>query len=102
MKIVSSRDIGRAVRRKRKQLGLTQAQLAQQFGSDQGWISRVENGKDTVGLGAALRLMNSLGLTLSVDDQDAESQSKPASATQSLVPAPAVDLADLIQKHKKL
>lgn len=40
-------DVGRLIRKARKQQGWSQADLAQKLGSTQKWVSRVETGKAT-------------------------------------------------------
>lgn len=64
MLVRSSADLGRLVRAERLRLGLTQAQLASRHGTTQRWISMVESGKDATRLGAALRLLATLGVAL--------------------------------------
>lgn len=64
MPIRSATDLGRLVKAERLRRGLTQAQLATLHGTTQRWISLVESGKDATRLGAALRLLGTLGVVL--------------------------------------
>ncbi|WP_417842129.1 helix-turn-helix transcriptional regulator [Terasakiella sp.] len=73
MKILSTTDIGRAIRNKRKAMKLNQGQLAKRLAVSQPWISDVENGKDTVSLGGVLRVLAHLGLSVHVDDRNQNS-----------------------------
>lgn len=58
--------IGRAARRQRRQLGLTQAELAGLCGVGVRFVSELETGKPGLEMGRALHVMEQLGLTLRV------------------------------------
>ena len=58
--IVDATDFGRAVRAARKEVGLSQVQLAQRCGCSQRFVSEVERGKASAELGRALSLMAAL------------------------------------------
>ncbi|MBQ6779809.1 MAG: helix-turn-helix transcriptional regulator [Treponema sp.] len=60
--IADSTDFGNALRTRRKQLGYTQAYLAEFTGFSVSFISDLENGKPTAELGKALHLANLLAL----------------------------------------
>lgn len=62
MKIVSSKEFGNEIRKKRKEMGYTQAFLSDVSGFSVSFISDVENGKPTVELEKVLRLANLLAL----------------------------------------
>ena len=62
MNVVSSADFGLALRARRKELGYTQAMLAEFTGFSVSFLSDLENGKPTAELGKALYLANLLGL----------------------------------------
>lgn len=62
MRITDAASFGRALRERRKMLGYTQAFLADVSGFSVSFISDLENGKETVELGRAIRLANLLGL----------------------------------------
>lgn len=51
----------------RKQRGLSQGQLASEFGASQAWISRVEKGYQKTWIGQVFRLAVYLGVVLSVE-----------------------------------
>jgi y4mF family transcriptional regulator len=63
-KIVSVADIGRAIRRKRKDIGARQENAASLCGVGTTFLSHLENGKETVELGKALQVLKSLGLEI--------------------------------------
>lgn len=57
-------DIGRQVKRQRKQLGMNQAELAMVSGTGVRFISDLENGKETCEVGKVLKVLASLGLKI--------------------------------------
>ena len=69
MKITSSKDFGKAMRERRKELGYTQAYLAEYTGFSTSFISNLENGKETADLGTAIFLMNLLGMDLEAKER---------------------------------
>lgn len=56
------RDVAAAVRGRRKDLGLTQAELAARVGVSRAWINAVEAAKPSVEFDLLLRLFDHLGL----------------------------------------
>jgi y4mF family transcriptional regulator len=63
----TSEALGHAVRAARKQLGLTQPQLALAAGVGVRFIVELEAGKPTVRLESILRVLNALGGSLAVE-----------------------------------
>jgi y4mF family transcriptional regulator len=66
--IQTSRAFGSAVRRARKDQGLSQADLAARAGVGRPWLSELETGKRTAELGRALSVLSALGLALTFVD----------------------------------
>ncbi len=64
--ITNAQEFGAAVRRRRKELGYTQAFLSGFSGFSITFISDLENGKSTAELGKAIYLANLLGLDCSL------------------------------------
>jgi len=60
------KQLGATIKKCRKSLGMTQADLALVSGTGVRFISDLENGKETCEIGKALRVMNNLGLTLTL------------------------------------
>lgn len=56
--------VGRAIRHKRRELGVTQAEAAGLAGVGVRFLSELENGKPTAELGKVLRVLGRLGLEL--------------------------------------
>jgi HTH-type transcriptional regulator / antitoxin HipB len=59
-------EIGKIVKKERKALGLTQADLALTSGTGMRFISDLENGKPTCQLGKTLIVLKTLGLHLDI------------------------------------
>jgi|LNFM01.1.fsa_nt_gb HTH-type transcriptional regulator/antitoxin HipB len=74
--------IGRAVRRQRRVLGLTQAELAGICGVGVRFVSELEAGKPGLEIGRAVHVMQHLGLELRVYFRDGS-----ASTDENPVPA---------------
>ena len=66
MKLTRPEDVGSLVRQRRRDLKLTQAQLAEKLDATQKYISRLEAGKPTVQLGGVLKVFRELGIDLIV------------------------------------
>ena len=66
MKVNSMRDVAAAVRGRRKDLGLSQADLAAGAGVSRAWINAVEAGKPSVEFDLVLRLLDHLNLRLNL------------------------------------
>lgn len=67
MKIIDSKDLGEAIRKRRKELGYTQAYLSDFTGFSVSFISDLERGKATAEIGKTIDLINLLGLDLEVE-----------------------------------
>jgi y4mF family transcriptional regulator len=64
MRVNSMRDVAAAVRGRRSDLGLSQADLAAHVGVSRAWINSVEAGKTSVDFNLVLRLFDYLQLRL--------------------------------------
>ena len=64
MKILGAEDIGRLVRQKRKDDGLTLEEAAAICGVSYAFLSALENGKETVRLNKVLQVTKCLGIEL--------------------------------------
>lgn len=65
-KIQNTSDIGRAIRSRRRELGYTQAFLAEYAGVSTSFISELENGKPTVQLDKVMYIISLLGMDLGI------------------------------------
>jgi HTH-type transcriptional regulator / antitoxin HipB len=69
-------QLGRAVRLKRKEKGLSQSALAAQLGVERKWVIRLESGNPKAELGLVLKALEALGLQASLGDAKPPSSSK--------------------------
>jgi HTH-type transcriptional regulator / antitoxin HipB len=70
VRIRSIRDLAAAIRGRRRELGLTQADLAMRAGVSRKWVYEFEAGKPGAELQLILRVMDVLGLALDVGHTD--------------------------------
>jgi HTH-type transcriptional regulator/antitoxin HipB len=66
MKIINSKNIGTAVRTRRKQLKATQTELAMTCGTGLRFIVDLEKGKPTCHIGKTLQVLQALGLSIEI------------------------------------
>lgn len=66
MKIYEVNELGREIKKRRKELGYTQSYIASFTGFSMSFISDVENGKSTVELGRVITLANILGMDIEI------------------------------------
>lgn len=69
-KAATASDIGVAIRKKRKEDGLTLADTAALCGVGYRFLSDLENGKPTVQMGKVLQVLTALGLDLYVASRE--------------------------------
>jgi len=60
--LLTPEELGRIVKKERKSMGLTQADLALTSGTGTRFISDLENGKPTCQIGKTLTVLKTLGL----------------------------------------
>lgn len=68
MDVRSLRDLAAIARGRRRDLGLSQAELAIRAGVSRQWVSAFESGKATAEIGLVVRLLDALGLRLAVTE----------------------------------
>lgn len=68
MHIRTPLDLGLAIRERRRQLGLSQAELAARAGVGRQWLVAVEHGKPRAEIGLVLALLDALGCALTVTE----------------------------------
>ena len=69
MKITDAKSYGKAIRKRRKELGYTQAYLAEFTGFSVSFISDLERGKATAKIGKSIYLANLLGMDLYMENR---------------------------------
>jgi HTH-type transcriptional regulator/antitoxin HipB len=65
-RIVTTREVGGAIRRARRARNLTQVQLAEYANVSRGALQKIEAGRGTVTLPTILRLLRTLSLDLAI------------------------------------
>jgi HTH-type transcriptional regulator/antitoxin HipB len=93
--ITSIRDLAVAVRGRRLSLGLSQADVASRSRVSRQWIGEIESGKPTAELQLVIRLLDALGLDLSLNERDAHAQEPEPAAP------PGVDLDALLDEYRQ-
>ncbi len=63
---MTPKAIGNVVKRRRKEIGMDQREMALVSGTGVRFISDLENGKETCQLGKALKVLANLGLDLTL------------------------------------
>ena len=69
MKITDAKSYGKAIRKRRKELGYTQAYLDEFTGFSVSFISDLERGKATAEIGKSIYLANLLGMDLYMENR---------------------------------
>ena len=66
-RVVTTVDIGTAIRKKRREDGLTLADAAALSGVGYRFMSDLENGKETAQVGKVLKVLTALGLNMTIE-----------------------------------
>ena len=72
----NAEQLGRAVRLKRQEKGLSQSALAAQLGVERKWVIRLESGNPKAELGLVLKALDALDLRASLGDEKLSSPGK--------------------------
>jgi HTH-type transcriptional regulator/antitoxin HipB len=73
MKVENTEKLGQLIRTRRKQLGVTQKELAMTCGTGLRFIVDLEKGKPSCQSGKMLQVVQVLGLTLRLDESGGDS-----------------------------
>lgn len=65
-KILNAADLGKLISKKRKSMHLTQLEFAALSGVGVRFISELENGKESIHFGKALKILQNIGLELHI------------------------------------
>jgi len=91
MRIRSAHDLAAAVRGRRKELAISQAELAHRAGVARKSISEFESGKSEPELALVLRVLEQLGLAIEVGRGDGGARA----------PRRAINLDTVIEQHRR-
>jgi len=89
MRTRSIKDVAAIVRGRRKDLNLSQDELARQVGVSRKWIYEFEGGKPKAEFALVLRVLDELGLTLDIDD------------SSPMPPQNTVDLDSVLDEYRE-
>jgi HTH-type transcriptional regulator/antitoxin HipB len=92
MDVNNLQDLAAIARGRRRELGLSQAELAARARVSRQWVSTFESGKATAEIGLAIRLLDALDLRLAVAEAGAPRAPRGAAA--------AVDLDALLDDQR--
>lgn len=67
--LLTPEELGKFIKKERKAMGLTQADLALTSGTGKRFISDLENGKPTCQIGKTLTVLKTLGLGLTLSSR---------------------------------
>jgi HTH-type transcriptional regulator/antitoxin HipB len=96
MHVRSAQAIGAAIRSRRRELKMDQADLAQRVGATRQWVIAIEKGKDTAEIGMILRALATLGLEL-----DLRPARTPTTRTgRTTKQLPTINLDEIVDKAK--
>jgi HTH-type transcriptional regulator/antitoxin HipB len=87
VQVRSIRDLAAVVRGRRRDIGLSQAELAARAGVSRKWIYQFEAGKPTAELGLILRVLDALGLVLDVTHDERAAADQPTRDLDALIEA---------------
>ncbi len=90
--IRNAKDLGIAIRSRRKTLGLDQMTLAKQAGVSRQWIVQIEKGKPRAAVGLVLKTLHILDIRFTTSDQASQ---------KSELSIPTVDIDDILNRAPK-
>lgn len=96
--INSIRDLASLARGRRRDLRLTQAELAERMGVSRQWVAGFEAGKPGAGLNLVIRLLDALDLRLAVNEEEEESR---GARRRDEPAAEEIDLDALLERHRE-
>lgn len=97
MRIREVEGFGAIARQRRRDLGLTQAQLAEKSGVTRQWLVRFENGNTDVALSKVYAVLKALELTARVNPADELNVNSPTAGRIFMIPT--VDLSTISMKQ---
>ena len=86
---MKAKEIGVAIRRVRKELGLNQSELALASGTATRFISDLENGKESCHLGKTLSVLSALGIEVELNTDRKSTRLNSSHPSRSRMPSSA-------------
>lgn len=94
MVIRNPKDLGLAIRDRRRELRLSQAELAKRVGVTRQWVIGIEQGKRSAEFGLVLKAAAALGLTVDLRGRGQPTQSPGRTST------PPIDIDAIVERAK--
>lgn len=100
--IHTAKDLGLAIRSRRRALGWDQATLAKQVGVTRQWVIDIEKGKPRAELALAMRAIRVLGLSLNLEaaSGSAASRSESDPGGKTHVGTPYLDIKAIVEGNR--
>ncbi|ACJ00476.1 helix-turn-helix domain-containing protein [Rhodospirillum centenum] len=98
MRVLTPKDLGTAIGRRRRALGLSQRALAEKAGVSRDWLIGLEQGRPRAELGLVLRTLAALDLALRLDAGAGEGDSAPDGAPPA---AADIDLDAVLERARR-
>lgn len=95
--IQTPKELGLAIRSRRKELGWDQATLAKQVGVTRQWVIDIEKGKPRAELALAMRALRVLGLSLNVEAKPESDGEREAAAG-----LPNLDINAIVERNRAI
>lgn len=96
--IITSGEIGAAIRKRRKTLGLSQEQLAEKVGVSYQQVQRYENGSSTLNVENVQRIAGALGIPVTAFFEEGGAQA----GAESAAPFGSSDEKNLVRHFREL
>ncbi|MFC7332467.1 helix-turn-helix domain-containing protein [Rhodocista pekingensis] len=102
MRVLTPKDLGTAVGRRRRALGLSQRTLAEKAGVSRDWLIGLEQGRPRAELGLVLRTLAALDLALRLDAGDGAGDGAGDAGADGGPPAAAdIDLDMVLERARR-
>lgn len=101
MRVTTAKEIGLAIRQRRRELGLSQQALADRVGVGRQWIVEIEQGKPRAEIGLLLRALDALNLQVSVTSEKSSREVAAKRPLPDAQPGREVDINAIIKRARK-
>lgn len=101
MKVTTAQEIGRAVRQRRQELGLSQQALADRVDVGRQWIVEIEQGKPRAEIGLLLRTLDALALHVNISPERISRETKGKQPLPDAQRKREVDINAIIERARK-
>lgn len=96
MRVSKVRDIGRAIRARRLELGWSQTDLAEKVNTTRRWVGEIEHGKATAEVGLVVATLHALDITVHLVVPGATTRTEGTTAARL---SSSSDLQEVVDRH---